>query len=271
MTSVTICSVLLLAFTAVGNVKGQQSSRTFGLPPQARQINPGVFDLGTSFDHNEKVQGLAILHPRPAVSQSKPNYKPGGASSCYGFIANGRRWRETEGYYLDPVNSDGYSSAEVLYDISAGMSTWDGQVSFSIFGNNLGNLVDGMDSSATDGKNEIMFGDIQEPGTIGVTIVWYTVGGPPSSRRIVEFDMMFEDPDFNWGNAGATNESVLGDTNFMDFANISAHELGHAAGMGDVYDPSCSEQTEYGYGQEGETKKRTLNAADIAGIISLYR
>jgi len=275
VTGITLVSLSLLTIVSARSAKGQSSNRTFNLPSQAKELNPGVFDLGTSFDKGEKVQGLAILHPKPAVGLNhKPNHKPGGGDTiaCYTFIANGARWRETEGFYIDPVNQDGYPEASVVSDISAGMSTWESQIAFNIFGTNLGAAdVDGMDTVSTDGKNEIMFGDISEPGTIGVTVVWYTVGGPPWSRRIVEHDMMFEDPDYTWGNAGPTTETVLGDPNIMDFLNIATHELGHSAGMGDVYDASCSQETEYGYGQRGETKKRTLNTEDITGIKLLYK
>ncbi|MBS3106029.1 matrixin family metalloprotease [Candidatus Woesearchaeota archaeon] len=56
----------------------------------------------------------------------------------------------------------------------------------------------------------------------------------------------------------------------MDYQNIATHEFGHAAGMNHPSD-SCTEETEYRFAQSGETKKRTLNAGDISGIIKLYR
>ncbi|MBA7681586.1 hypothetical protein ES703_89926 [subsurface metagenome] len=73
--------------------------------------------------------------------------------------------------------------------------------------------------------------------------------------------MIFDDVDFDWG---------IADENKMDFENIATHELGHAVGLGDLYDSKCSEQTMYGYASNGETKKRTLESGDIAGIQSLY-
>ena len=56
----------------------------------------------------------------------------------------------------------------------------------------------------------------------------------------------------------------------MDVQNIVTHEFGHGWGLADLYDTSCSEETMYGYSEEGETKKRTLNDGDIAGIQELY-
>ncbi len=56
----------------------------------------------------------------------------------------------------------------------------------------------------------------------------------------------------------------------MDLQNIATHELGHGAGLIDLYDAVASEQTMYGYSTKGETKKRDLNTGDIAGIQDLY-
>ena len=55
----------------------------------------------------------------------------------------------------------------------------------------------------------------------------------------------------------------------MDFENIATHELGHSVGMGHPAD-ECTEETMYRFASEGETKKRDLNAGDIAGVNQLY-
>ena len=70
---------------------------------------------------------------------------------------------------------------------------------------------------------------------------------------------------YPWGDAVASGSSV------MDLQNIATHELGHSAGMDDLYSTSCNLETMYGYSTEGETIKRTLNAGDIKGIQALYR
>ena len=57
----------------------------------------------------------------------------------------------------------------------------------------------------------------------------------------------------------------------MDLQNIATHEFGHGAGLDDLYEDSCSEETMYGYAENGETKKRTLGSGDIAGIVELYK
>jgi hypothetical protein len=122
---------------------------------------------------------------------------------------------------------------------------------------------------APDGKNEILFGSIAEPGTVAVTIVWGIFSGPPSARGLVEWDMVFDDASFRWGNAGETSETEPGDTSVMDFWNVFTHEAGHAAGLAHPSE-TCAEATMYRFTQEGETKRRTLHGGDIAGIQALY-
>jgi hypothetical protein len=76
---------------------------------------------------------------------------------------------------------------------------------------------------------------------------------------------MYDDVDYDWSLGDPADPTK------MDFLNIVTHEDGHAAGMADLYDTVCSEETEYGYGTEGETKKRDLHTGDIEGIKKLYR
>ncbi|NIP29559.1 MAG: peptidase M10A and M12B matrixin and adamalysin, partial [Candidatus Dadabacteria bacterium] len=64
-------------------------------------------------------------------------------------------------------------------------------------------------------------------GVIAVTVIWGYFSGPPSIREIVEFDVLF-DTDFTWGNA-TVNPTL------MDLQNIATHEIGHGAGLGDLY------------------------------------
>ncbi len=232
----------------------------FKLPEKAKLIFDDVYDLGEALDNGVKVRGLAIMHPKKFFAK-KQLQSHTNTSKCYTYIARGARWRTTEDYLLDPTNADAYPSDRVVNEVAAAMQTWENPITFNIFGNNIGTGVDGVDSSSPDNKNEIFFGDIAEPGVIAVTTVWYTIFAP---RRIVEYDLMFDDPDIEWGDA--TTEP-----NKMDFLNIAVHEIGHGGGMGDLYKSYCSEQTMYGYATEGETKKRDLDVGDINGIKNLYK
>ena len=118
------------------------------------------------------------------------------------------------------------------------------------------------DTSSPDGVNEVYFADVSSSGAIAVTIVWGVFGGPTFQRKLVEWDQIYDDMDFDWSSAGEASK--------MDFENIATHELGHSVGMADLYNSTCSEETMYGYATNGETKKRDLHQGDIEGINKLY-
>ena len=56
----------------------------------------------------------------------------------------------------------------------------------------------------------------------------------------------------------------------MDLQNIATHELGHGVGLADIYDTTCSAVTMYGYSNNGDIQKRTLEVPDIRGLQTLY-
>ena len=109
---------------------------------------------------------------------------------------------------------------------------------------------------------KVYFADIGQSGVIGVTIVWGVFSGPPHNRKLVEWDQVYDDVDFDW--------SISGEAGKMDFEYIATHELGHSIGLDDLYEGACSEETMYGYAGYGETKKRSLEAGDIIGVKKLY-
>jgi hypothetical protein len=131
-----------------------------------------------------------------------------------------------------------------------------------IIGGEITGTVDGADLTSPDNKNEVLFGNVDFPGAIAVTIVWGIFRGLPAGRELVEWDQVYDDVDFDWG--------LNGEAGKMDFENIATHELGHSVGLADLYDAVCSEETMYGYAAEGETKKRTLEGGDITGVLELY-
>lgn len=247
--------------------------RFFQLPPQAVQVAPGTFDLGLAADVDGRpVQGLMFVHPRRGFAH-RPGHNPGGGSGggggngggseCYAFLANGAKWRTVEPYGLDPNNSSGVSTADIRYWTGVGLITWETPVG-EIFGERDDSMVvDGADTQTTDGKNEILFALMSDPNVVAATIVWYTIG-PPFTREIVEWDMVLNDDTtaFRWGDAAA-------DPSVMDYLNVFTHEAGHAAGLDHPSD-ACTEETMYRFTEVSETKKRTLNAGDEAGITALY-
>lgn len=244
------------------------SGRTVAIPSTAVEVAPGVFSLGAAVADGQAVEGYAIVHPRKAYHH-RPGHSAGpgsgaGSSTCYGFFASGARWKVTEPYVLDTANGDGMPAAFVETETAAAFETWDAQIAFDLFGSrDTGGTVDGADTVSPDDKNEVFFGSISDPGAIAVTIVWGVFRGPAFQRQLVEYDVVFDDADYTWGDATL-------DASVMDYPNIAIHEFGHAGGLIDIYDSACSEVTMYGYGTEGETKKRTLEPPDITGVRALY-
>jgi hypothetical protein len=187
----------------------------------------------------------------------------GGDKKESGYKLLGAKWKDLQvNYVIDPDNPYGLTEEFVVKVIHASAEEWDAHTSAELFGAYSIDYNASWDSSAPDGKNELLFGDYPEEGVIGITIVWGYFTGPPSTRRIIEFDVMF-DTDFVWGDA-------TGNSAVMDLQNIATHELGHGIGLADLYNLANSEQTMYGYSNYGEIKKRDLYTGDIAGIQALY-
>lgn len=188
------------------------------------------------------------------------------AARCYGYHANGARWKNTKSYTVDPTNRSGMSSAFITDTFQRAVDTWNSRLLRSpIFGEqqNDGITSDAYDINRPDGLNFVRFGKINQDGVIAVTVVWGSFNGNPSSRQIVEWDQLYDDYHYTWGDA-SNNPSI------MDFQNIATHELGHALGLSDQYDRKCSSTTMYGYSKNGEFNKRYLSKADEIGECSLY-
>lgn len=253
------------------NLATPGTSMTLVLPAPAD--NASVISLGSGTDPQtgKVVEGLAFIHFKKDYTHkpNHPNVDNGGTTKCYSYLSQGVKWKVVEDYLLDSTNTRGLAAGDVSDIIANASAKWedaaDGVVNgvsgANILGNEVAGVVDGADTSAPDGKNEVMFGDISSSGAIAVTIVWGIFSGPPFARELVEWDMVFDDVDFDW--------SATGEAGKMDFENVSTHEIGHSDGMGHP-DDSCINETMYRFSSNGETKKRDLNTGDIAGINQLY-
>lgn len=210
------------------------------------------------------LEKISFIHYKD--SNAKPPWAGGGKnntkSTCYSFLAKDAKWKQTENYYINPANLEGLSEADVVNATNTSINTWDSEVSFNIFGTGLVDYSVSYNNGDLDGINTVSFGSISDPNVIGVTTIWGYFSGKPSNRELIEWDMLLDQDDFDWGN---------NDPNKMDLENLLTHELGHAAGLGDLYDAGCTSETMYGYSTEGETSKRTLEAGDIEGITKLYK
>jgi len=271
----TIITLAIIAISLPATLVAQGASgRDFELPATAQQIAPGVFYLGASRDSlGRLVDGFAFVYYRTG-NMGKPDGAGGGPPApdpdpdpsedpCFAFILDGLGWNTTEGYLVDtasfPVDTDTVPLFG-LGEVSDALETWNAAVSGDIFG--VGIEAAGLDveTASPDDTNEVLFGTISNPNVIAATTVWAILRGPPQLRGLVEWDAIFS-TNFNWGNDG--NE------NWMDFLNIATHEFGHAAGLDHPAD-TCVDETMFAFASNGETKKSTLHAGDVAGIQTIY-
>ena len=266
---------LLLSIAGIGMVAASKPNHTpaknpeyeFSLPENAVEVSPGVFYLGESQDVDGKpVKGYAFVHYtkgyEPDVLETGDSTYD--TSTCYSFIWEDIKWNpeNVEDYVIYPENRRGLDPNSILTTFGTSVSTWEfaGQTSeqYNIIG--TGSLVEEkITRKRLDGINMVRFGNL--PGNIiAMNIIW------SNGINLVEWDQIYDDKDFDWSLDCETEDC----TTKMDLQNIATHELGHAVGLGDLYSDACNNQTMYGYSTEGDTKKRTLESGDIAGLNILY-
>lgn len=127
------------------------------------------------------------------------------------------------------------------------------------------NLVRGgdttVDKSFYDGLNIITWG--RTSGTaLGVTYIRYYT----SSGLVVDVDSILNKK-FPWSWSGG---SLCASSDTYDAQNILTHEQGHWYGLDDEYTTNYVNNTMYGYGGKGETKKDTLTSGDKNGVLAIY-
>lgn len=201
---------------------------------------------------NWNLEKVTFIHYAKSLAKAKLP----AATTCYKLM--GVQWSSFPvNYTINPANTQGLSESFIVTSLSTGAKTWDTATSRELFNNNYT-----VDYSAKYGiqdfKNSIVFGDYDDNNVIAITSVWFTRVG----KKIVEFDQLYNTR-FSWGDTTA-------DITKMDLQNMATHELGHAVGMDDIYSSTCGAVTMYGYSNEGEIKKRTLEQPDIMGLQKMY-
>jgi hypothetical protein len=264
----------LLVAAGLATAAGASRPPSFSLPEQASEVAPGVFFLGQFVEDGVVLEGYAYArYAEPAEVGRRGNAKPpwakggsgGGeetdASTCYSFIAKGAKWNVAEGYVFDLGNTNIGSVTES--GIVGAFGAWEAAAGNDIVGSGEpGNSLTA-DTSGTDGKNEIYFASISDPGVLGYTIVWSTRSRGRFVGQIVESDMVIDDDNWSW----YTGANGAG----MDFWGVFTHEAGHWVGMGHTKTTDlCNEQTMYPSIGAGDSSKRTLEEGDTTGVSALY-
>ena len=235
------------------------------IPSSAREVAPGVFDLGKAKDPKtgKMVDGLAIVHYKKNEARGGSAKAPRAGTKCYGFLASGAKWKTNENWVLNASNPDGLDTDNLFSIMNAGVTKWEAAAGADVMGAGSATTDTLFAGEALNNVNEVEFSNLDSVSTIAVTTVWGYFGGPVLTREIIEWDMQFN-TGFAWSAA------VGGVADKMDFDNIATHELGHAFGMADLYTGSCGNETMFGYADNAETNKRDLNSGDIKGVSSLY-
>jgi hypothetical protein len=200
----------------------------------------------------------------PATASSGPAIvtTSGGDSNDYQFAVTfsyiGAKWpgASPDVHYRVNPNTADVSGEEVA--IQAAANTWS-----TVTGADFQLVYDGATGATQagyNGTNEVMWRNLGTTGIIAANY-WWTDG----SGNYLEFDQEYNDY-YTWSTTGAAGT--------FDVQNIATHELGHSLGLrdlyGDVGSPNDMEKTMYGFGDTGETKNRTLEPDDRAGVIWIY-
>lgn len=116
-----------------------------------------------------------------------------------------------------------------------------------------------------DGVNSIILvksGWDFDTAAIAITRNFYVAGTTPDAGMILDSDILL-----NGVNHSFTTTDEVGK---HDVRNIVTHEIGHFIGLGHEVAPIDSEATMFAVASPNETKKRSLAASDLQGMLSAY-
>ena len=241
---------ILVALTILAVAGGAAASMIIPAADQAKDKAPAP-DKSPVIGENWDLERVDFIHYVRPANPGKPAKEP----SCYKLL--GVKWNSLPvSYVVNPVNNSGLDESFIVGAISTSAETWDSATSKELF--NPATVNYSAQYGVQNYQNAIAFGDYPDANVIAVTSIWYTRVG----KQIVEFDILFNTK-FAWGDA-TLNGGV------MDLQNIATHEIGHGAGLDDIYATACDQVTMYGYSDYGETIKRTLEQPDITGLQKMY-
>src|SRR3972149_3122319 len=166
-----------LSMTSAFSVSEQANSKAkemaiVSIPENAREIGPGVYDLGFKVHDGKIMQGTLYVFSDKEFA--KPNGNPGKdkggggqTSTCYSYITSGAKWRWQEPW---AVSTDYAPSVDVTGILVGAVNEW--QSADSPPNTIMGSLdseiaveVEFIGNSMND-QNEVAFGDIEDMGVI---------------------------------------------------------------------------------------------------------
>jgi len=169
------------------------------------------------------------------------------------YSTNGATWaQQPVPYSINTTNMD-LTEAAVEPAMQAGADAWATQSTASVAFSYTGRSA--QTTTGFDGLNLVVFRNASSGSAIATTY-WWSSGG-----HIIDADIVFWDAAFQFfaGTSGCSGGFYIED--------IAAHEFGHALGMGHS---AVAGATMYPSTSSCNANNRSLDADDIAGIVSLY-
>ena len=172
--------------------------------------------------------------------------------STLAYVTYGKWGTLNVSFYVNPANAD-VSANAAISALQGGMSAWNTQSGTSFRFAYAGQT--GSTSTGNDGKNVILFRNVDNGGSIATTYAW------SSNGVLVDSDIVFWDGGWSFftGSSGCNDGAYIED--------IATHELGHSMGL---KHSSQTDATMYSTYNRCSTSMRTLSADDIAGAKALY-
>lgn len=254
--AILLCSLLaggvLAGETPPGFENGNQADEAEDAIDAHKPITPGPYGR------------FVMIHEAKPPWAGKPDNGEEEPKDYDAYALLGVEWVIPEGgipYVIDPD----YTPTGSVDQIELGYEAWDDATNSELF---AVPTVDATVSPSTDSPdfiNTVSWRRIVPPRVIAVTYIWYN----PDTMEIVDCDVIMNTK-HDWGidPDGELDGYILEDA--FDVRNIVTHEAGHVVGLGDLYDKTYSELTMYGYSEEGETKKISLENGDVWGCQFLY-
>jgi hypothetical protein len=202
-------------------VKSPSAPPEFVSQPLESKLTKVVFiRYKPGFEKEKPCNGNGVCDPGEKGWCSDCKTDGGGeepSNGCYGFLSGSKpKWNWIENYV--------YNDAGLGNSSNQATSIWESVSSGDIFGTS--SYSNNFNWGDYDYTNTITYGDYSDPNVIGVTAIWYR------GKNIYEYDIMFDTDYF----PGST-----------DLDTVVLHEFGHAAGLGDLHDTTCTEEVMYGY------------------------